>query len=92
MIKIKTFLAGFILFVYENYIREEWDIYKKWAKPIVFVSWLYYAIVIWLFSFIFLPEHIFKKSKFYKEIKRIQNSKEYKEMMAKNMDMFKFQM
>lgn len=91
MKKFKIFLAGFILFVYENYIREEWDIYNKWAKPIAYIGWLYRAIVIWIFSFIFLPEYIFKQSDTYKEIKKIQNSKEYKEMMAKTMGMFKFQ-
>lgn len=90
MKNIKAFLAGFILFVYVKYVKEDWDIYKSWAKPIVYVGWLYRAIVIWIFSFIFLPEYLFKKSDLYKEMKKIQNSREYKEMMAKTMGMFNF--
>ena len=91
MITIKAFLAGFILFVYNEYIKEDWTIYKKWAKPIVYVGWFYHAIVIWIFSPIFIPEYLFKKSKLYKKIKRIQNSPEFKAQMSKMGSTFNFQ-
>ena len=91
MKKIKAFLAEFLLFVYTNYIVEDFEIYKNWAKPIVYVGWIYRSIVIWLFSPIFLPQFLFKRSKTYKTMKAIQNTPEFKAQMAKMMQMFNFQ-
>jgi len=86
----ELFFIEFALFVYTNYIVEDFDIYKKWAKPIVYVGWLYRAAVIWLFSPIFLPEFLFKRSNLYKTIQAIQNSPEFKAQMAKMMHMTNF--
>lgn len=91
MKKIKAFLAEFLLFVYTNYIVEDFDIYKKWAKPIIYVGWYYRAIVIWAFSPVFLPEFLFKRSNTYKTMKAIQETPEFKAQMAKMMHMFNFQ-
>lgn len=77
MRKIKLFFIEFLLFVYTKYIKEDWDIYEKWAKPYVYVCWLWRAVITWLVSPIFLPEFLFKRTSLYKKYKKIKESPEY---------------
>jgi len=52
---MKRFIARYMLYIYNNFIEEDFDVYKKWAipwiKPIKFVHDIY----IWFFSVVLFP-------------------------------------
>jgi hypothetical protein len=70
MITFKLFCINFILFVYENYVKEDFDVLTKFGKIIIYPAWLALAISIWLICPIFIPEYFFKQSKIYAEIQK----------------------
>lgn len=57
-----------MLFIYLNFIKEDWDVYKKWAIPFIKTLWFMRSILIWFLSVIFFPFFFFGM-KFEKEIK-----------------------
>lgn len=75
---MKNFLIRFILFVYVNYIQEDWDIYTKFGKICIYPAWFIHSILVWLISPIFLVEFWFKNSELYKEIQKIQKANGFK--------------
>jgi hypothetical protein len=70
---MRKFLITFILYVYTNYVYEDFDIYKSHALYLAKILWLYYAICIWVVSPLFIPEFLFKQSKFYSNLKKIKS-------------------
>lgn len=89
MKKFELFCIKFILFVYTQYIVEDWSIYTKMGKFFTYPVWFYRACLIWLICPIFLPEYFFKQSTFYKQLKKIQESKQFQAQMAMMMTNFK---
>lgn len=83
MKKIKSFLAGFILFVYDEYIYEDWSVYTRFGKICVYWAWFIRAILIWIVSPVFLPIYVFKQSELYKQMQIIKQSPEFQAQMAK---------
>jgi hypothetical protein len=67
---MKQQVAKYLLFVYLNYIKEDWDEYNKFGKIMIYPAWFIKSFVIWIISPIFLPEYFFKKSLIYKEYEK----------------------
>jgi len=73
---MKERFFDFLLFVYINYIYEDWSLYTKLGKICIYPAWLIRSFFVWLISPIFLPEYWIKQSKLYKEFQKIKNSPE----------------
>jgi hypothetical protein len=67
---MKRFLASFILFYWESYIREDWSVITKLGKIYYYPFWFIRAILLWLICPIAIPEYFFKKSKLYTELQK----------------------
>lgn len=80
--KIELFFIMFALHVYTNYIIEDWSCITKIGKIYYYPFWFIRSIIIWAICPIFLPEYFFKKSKLYKRIQKVMNSKEFKMKLA----------
>jgi len=66
----KSILAKYILFVYLEYIKEEWECYTPVGRVAIYPLWYARSIGIWLVSPIFVFEYLFKQSNLYKEINK----------------------
>jgi uncharacterized membrane protein YgaE (UPF0421/DUF939 family) len=75
---MKRFLAKYLLYIYNNYIIEEYDIYNKWALPFVKIISFFRKIYIWIASIVFFPIFLFM----------MNNEKELKEAWKKTENMF----
>ena len=75
MKKLIYFCILFVTYINENYIAENWSIYKPYVKIILYPIWFIRSILIWLVCPIFLPEYLFKRSRMYKQFKKLINSK-----------------
>ena len=62
---MKIKILKFILWLYENHIQEDWEVYKPLLKIVVWPAWLVRAILIWILSPLYIPEYLFTKSKAY---------------------------
>lgn len=82
MKKFIDFCILFAIYVTDNYIYCDWDEYKPYAKYIIYPFWFIRSTLIWLICPIFIPEYLFKRSELYKQIKKIQNSPEFKRRMS----------
>lgn len=72
---MKQFIASFILFYYESYVRIDWSVVTKlgqiYWRPF---SWIR-AIIYWVFCPIALPEFLIKRTKTYQKfIKLIEQA------------------
>ena len=70
---LKTRLAKFLLFVYLEYVKEEWELYTPLGQKFIYPLWIVRSTGIWLISPIFIPEYLFKTSKFYERIQKAVN-------------------
>lgn len=52
---MKRFLAKYMLYIYLNFIKEDWDEYKKWAIPFLKPAWFIRGVYVWIASIIFFP-------------------------------------
>ena len=50
-----AFIAKYMLYIYTTYIKEDFDIYKKWALPFIYSVWFIHGIYMWIGSIIFFP-------------------------------------
>jgi hypothetical protein len=83
MKKFIDFCILFAIYVTENYITEDWSIYKLIGKIYYYPFWFIRSCIIWLICPIFLPEYFFKTSQVYKEFKKVKNSPEFNNRMSK---------
>ena len=58
----------FILFVYLNYIREDWSTWTKFGRIVTYPFWWIRSVCVWIFFFIFLPAYWYEGSKLQKDI------------------------
>jgi len=86
MKKFKLFCILFTLYVYENYIKEDFTILTPIGKVFTYPAWFVRSFFIWLICPIFIPDYFFKKSKLYKMVQQIQSSPEY----IRQINMMKF--
>jgi len=52
---MKIFIAKYMLYIYLNFVKEDWDLYKNWAIPFIKPAWFVRGIYIWVASIIFFP-------------------------------------
>lgn len=91
MKNFKLFCIKFALFVYTNYIVEDWSTVTKTGKIVIYPFWFIRAILIWLVSPLFIPEYKVKQSKMYKDVKKYMESPEYQAQLAKSMSFMNLQ-
>ena len=77
MKKLKKFLVDFSIFIYTEYVYEDFDIFTKTGKIVMYPFWFIRACIIWIISPIFIPVFFFKQSAIYGLIKKITDSPEY---------------
>ena len=82
---MKRFIAKYMLYVYLNFVKEEFDIYKRWALPLIYVTWFIRAIYIWIASVVFFPFFVIGMNM---EEKMKLHSKEYEKAQAKFFELF----
>ena len=70
---MKKSIIEFILYIYLNYIQEDWYIFNTFGKIYIFLPWLVRSIMLWILSPLFIPEFLIIKSQFYKLIKNNLN-------------------
>jgi hypothetical protein len=85
----KLFCINFALFIYNNHIKIDWNIYTKIGKIYYFLPWLIRSIIIWVICPIFLIEYWVHKV-LSKKIKKIMNLPEFKMIMHKSTTNMKF--
>ena len=89
--KSKIFFYEFMVYVYENFIYEDWSIYTTFGKLYNKWAWFVRACLVWMISPLLIPVFLFKKSELYKNIQYIVNSPEFQKELAKsNMYNIKF--
>lgn len=64
----KQHYASFILFMYNDHIKEDWTEWKPSAKTLIYPLWFFKALFMWIISPLFIPEYFIKRSKWYKNI------------------------
>jgi len=93
---MKQKIAKFILYIYLNFIKENWDDTNVFGKIILYPAWFIKSMLIWIISPIFIPWYLFKQSKTYKEmVKKLtlisaQNQRQMNTLLSKqNLKNFK---
>jgi len=66
---MKQKIAKFLLFVYLNYIQEEWEIYNSAGKIFIYPAWFIRSFFIWLLCPFLIPDYLIKQSTVYKILK-----------------------
>jgi len=87
MKKIKLFIIRFVLYVYVNYIKEDFTILTPLGKVFLYPAWFVRSFFVWLVCPILIPGYFIEKSNIYKQVKQAQNSPEYLAQMNKFMKM-----
>jgi hypothetical protein len=52
---MKTFIAKYMLYVYRNFIEEDWDEYRKWIVPFLKPAWFVRSVIFWTLSVVLFP-------------------------------------
>jgi hypothetical protein len=69
---MKQKIAKFLLFVYLNHIKEDWDEYTNLGKKLIYPAWFIRSIFVWIFCLFIIPEYLFKQSKTYQVFEKFQ--------------------
>jgi hypothetical protein len=77
---MKKRLAKYLLFIYDNYIIEDWSIYNKVGKIICYGPWFVRAVLVWLICPIFITQ--------YRMEERMKVDPQFKKMIEKNRQEF----
>ena len=48
-------ISKYMLYVYLNFIKEDWETCKKWSIPFLKPAWIVRSTLIWISSIIFFP-------------------------------------
>jgi len=68
---MKQIIAKFLLFVYLEYIKEDWNIYKPFAKMIIFPFWIIRSSLIWIVCPLLIPDYLIRQSSTYKNFQQL---------------------
>ena len=52
---MKLFLINFIIYVYSNYIIEDWSDYTKIGKFFIYPLWIIRSTILWIICPVFIP-------------------------------------
>jgi len=66
----------FILFVYLNYIKEDWATWTKFGQIVIYPFWWVRSFCIWMICFIFLPLYWYEGSSLQKSVERMKKELE----------------
>ena len=66
-------IKHFILWVFVNFIEENWDEYTKIGKIFLYLPYLIQGSIIYLLSPLLIPYYIFIHSKWYRLMRRNYN-------------------
>lgn len=69
---MKNTLITLILYIYVTFIQEDWDLFSKLGKMIIFPFWLIRSISIWILSPILCIGYYIEKSEIYSELQQIK--------------------
>ena len=75
---MKARFFDFLLFVYIEHIKEDWDDYTPFGRAVIYPFWWIKSAFVWAVSPILLPEYAFKRSNFYAEMMRFKSEMERK--------------
>lgn len=67
---MKPLFFEFLLYVYVNFIVEDWDVLTKWGKRYYYVPWLIRSVLVWLICPIFIIPFFVQRSEPWKEFKK----------------------
>ena len=90
MKKLEKFFILFALYVYTNFIVEDWSCYSKFAKVWYKPAWFVRATLIWLVSPVLIPGYLFKESELNRQIQLVVKDPKFQAELQKSMNMFKF--
>ena len=62
---MKQKITKFVLWLYLNHIKEDWDEYNKVGKIFIYPIWIIKSFFIWILFPLFIPAYLFSKSKIY---------------------------
>lgn len=68
---MKKHLINFLLWFYVEYIKENWEELKPFARPIMYPFWFIRSIVLWILLPIFIFEYMLINSSLYKEVQKM---------------------
>lgn len=89
MKNFKLSVLLFVLFVYENYIKEnDIELLNSVGKFFIYPVWFIHSCLVWLFLPVFVPVYIVQTSTVYKQTRVIMDSPEYHAHMQKMMKKF----
>jgi hypothetical protein len=74
MKKFIDFCILFALYVYKNYIYEDWSVYTKIGEIYYYPAWFIHSTLMWIICPIFIPEYWYKQTNFYKNIDKMLHS------------------
>lgn len=63
---------GFLLFVYLNYVKEDWDTWTTFGRVVIYPFWWVRSLFVWAFCFIFVPSYLLEGSDFQEELNRMR--------------------
>lgn len=79
---MKTLFFEFLLYVYVNFIKEDWDILTKWGKICYYLPWFIRSILVWLIGPIFIVPFFIQRSDIWKHF--ILSIDKYRKIMEMN--------
>lgn len=68
---MKKHLINFLLWFYVEYIKENWEELKPFARLIMYPFWFIRSIVLWILLPIFIFEYMLINSSLYKEVEKM---------------------
>lgn len=71
---MKKIFYEFLLYVYVNHIREDWEDYKPIGRAYVYLPWLIRSAFMWVISPLFIPSFLYSRSHLAKDVKKIKRS------------------
>ena len=81
---MKKVIAKFLLFVYLQHVKEDWNEYTPLGKFIIYPAWFIKSIFIWIISPIFIVQYLFLESDTYKTMMKMQESMSPKQIKTYN--------
>lgn len=66
---MKQLFFEFLLYVYVNFIIEDWNLLTKWGKRYYYLPWLIRSILVWLICPIFIIPFLVQRTEVWKQFK-----------------------
>jgi hypothetical protein len=63
---MRSKILKFMIWLHENHIQEDWEVYKPFLRVVVWPAWFVKAFFTWLCWPLFSPGYLFRQSKVYK--------------------------